>query len=39
MRKTYLDFNASTHIAPEVVRAMRPYLAELNCPDWYGAAY
>ena len=24
----YLDFNASTPIAPEVAEAMRPYLAE-----------
>jgi cysteine desulfurase len=28
MRRIYLDFNASTPIAPEVVEAMRPYLAD-----------
>jgi len=27
-RKTYLDFNASTPIAPEAVEAMRPYFAD-----------
>lgn len=28
VRKIYLDFNASTPIAPEAVEAMRPYLSE-----------
>lgn len=28
MKKIYLDYNASTPIAPEVVDAMRPYLTE-----------
>ena len=28
LEKVYLDFNASTPIAPEVAEAMRPYLAE-----------
>ncbi len=28
MKRVYLDYNASTPIAPEVVEAMRPYLAE-----------
>jgi cysteine desulfurase len=28
MNRIYLDFNASTPIAPEVAEAMRPYLAE-----------
>lgn len=28
MKRIYLDFNASTPIAPEVADAMRPYLAE-----------
>lgn len=31
MRKVYLDFNASTPIAPEVAQAMRPFLT-----DYYG---
>lgn len=28
MKRVYLDFNASTPIAPEVVEAMRPYLVD-----------
>src|SRR3989304_3571289 len=28
MARIYLDFNASTPIAPEVVEAMRPFLAD-----------
>ena len=28
MTRIYLDYNASTPIAPEVVAAMRPYLDE-----------
>ncbi len=27
-KQTYLDFNASMPLAPEVVEAMRPFLAE-----------
>ncbi len=41
MKKVYLDFNASTPIAPEVAEAMRPYLAEHygnpSSPHWAGA--
>lgn len=41
MREVYLDFNASTPIAPEVVEAMRPYLSQ-HCGNpssrhWAGA--
>ena len=41
MKRVYLDFNASTPIAPEVAEAMRPYLAEHygnpSSPHWAGA--
>jgi len=40
-RRIYLDFNASTPVAPEVVEAMRPFLAEHygnpSSPHWAGA--
>jgi cysteine desulfurase len=40
MERVYLDFNASTPIAPEVAEAMRPYLAEHygnpSSPHWAG---
>jgi cysteine desulfurase len=40
-RKTYLDFNASTPIASEVVEAMRPFLTDHfgnpSSPHWAGA--
>ena len=40
MKRVYLDFNASTPIAPEVAEAMRPYLAEHygnpSSPHWAG---
>lgn len=40
MRRVYLDFNASTPIAPEVAEAMRPYLEEHygnpSSPHWAG---
>jgi cysteine desulfurase len=40
-RKTYLDFNASTPIAPEAVEAMRPFLTDHygnpSNPHWSGA--
>jgi cysteine desulfurase len=40
-RKTYLDFNASTPIAPEAVEAMRPFLTDHygnpSNPHWAGA--
>jgi cysteine sulfinate desulfinase/cysteine desulfurase-like protein len=39
--RIYLDFNASTPIAPEVVEAMRPFLAEhygnSSSQHWAGA--
>jgi cysteine desulfurase len=41
MQKVYLDFNASTSIAPEVIDAMRPYLADHygnpSSQHWAGA--
>ncbi|MFO7904068.1 MAG: cysteine desulfurase family protein [Planctomycetota bacterium] len=41
MKRIYLDFNASTPIAPEVADAMRPYLAEHygnpSSTHWAGA--
>lgn len=41
MKRIYLDFNASTPIAPEVAEAMRPYLSELfgnpSSGHWAGA--
>jgi cysteine desulfurase len=41
MNRIYLDFNASTPIAPEVVEAMRPFLAEHygnpSSQHWAGA--
>jgi len=40
MTKVYLDYNASTPIAPEVAEAMRPYMAEHygnpSSPHWAG---
>jgi cysteine desulfurase len=40
-RRVYLDFNASTPVAPEVVEAMRPYLTEHygnpSSQHWAGA--
>jgi cysteine desulfurase len=40
MKRIYLDFNASTPIAPEVADAMRPYLADHygnpSSPHWAG---
>src|SRR6266540_212674 len=39
-QRIYLDFNASTPLAPEVVKAMRPFLAEHfgnpSCDHWAG---
>ena len=41
MKRIYLDYNASTPIAPEVVEAMRPFLSEHygnpSSPHWAGA--
>ena len=41
MRQIYLDFNASTPIAPEVSDAMRPFLdtayGNPSSPHWAGA--
>lgn len=41
MKRVYLDYNASTPIAPEVVDAMRPLLSEPygnpSSPHWAGA--
>ncbi len=40
-RRIYLDFNASTPLAPEVVEALRPFLGEHfgnpSSPHWAGA--
>lgn len=40
-KRVYLDFNASTPLAPEVVEAMRPFLTEHygnpSSPHWAGA--
>jgi len=40
-KRIYLDFNASTPLAPEVVEAMRPFLTEHygnpSSPHWAGA--
>ena len=42
MKRIYLDFNASTPIAPEVAKAMRPFLAgrfgNPSSQHWAGAA-